>query len=335
MKKILLTLISVSILLSCNNSEKVDNQTTEKGATSKEDSEIVENTEINAVAFDINSIPVSTADIGDFPFFTLPKGLKNQNKPLQRNFDVCYFPVDGVMTPFEGKLYKINVSGDNSEPFSKRYFEKSLEDYLTSIGAVKVFDGEITREEYERYHKEDPNKGDDGDIGYSDQNIKFYVIRTQDKGNVYVQFSATNAGGKLNVLQEEALAQTITKVTSEVIANDLLKIGKSILHINFDTDKATLKPDGLETVIEISKVLKNNPELKIAINGYTDNSGNKEHNQKLSENRALSVKNEIVNAGIPSDRLTSNGYGQESPLADNNTHEGKTQNRRVELVKLN
>src|SRR5690606_3708584 len=114
MKKILLTLISVSILLSCNNSEKVDNQTTEKGATSKEDSEIVENTEINAVAFDINSIPVSTADIGDFPFFTLPKGLKNQNKPLQRNFDVCYFPVDGVMTPFEGKLYKINVSGDNS-----------------------------------------------------------------------------------------------------------------------------------------------------------------------------------------------------------------------------
>src|SRR5690606_19880358 len=144
-----------------------------------------------------------------------------------------------------------------------------------------------------------------------------------------------NAGGKLNVLQEEALAQTITKVTSEVIANDLLKIGKSILHINFDTDKATLKPDGLETVIEISKVLKNNPELKIAINGYTDNSGNKEHNQKLSENRALSVKNEIAKAGIPSDRLTSNGYGQESPLADNNTHEGKTQNRRVELVKLN
>jgi OOP family OmpA-OmpF porin len=336
MKKILLTLVSAQLLFSCSNTKteenQTDNQETVEVTSSAEPTQ--GGNESDKSTFDINSIPVSSQDVGDFPFFTLPQGLKNQNKPLQKNFDVCFFPIDGIMTPFEGKLYKANVVAEKGEEFSKRYFEKSLEDYLTGIGAVKVYDGQITTEEYQRYNKQDPNKGDEGDMGYSGEQIKFFVLRTQDKGNIYVQFSANNASGKLNILQEEAMTQTITKVTSEEIANDLLAKGKSILHINFDTDKATLKSDGSEVVQEIVKVLTKNPELRIAINGYTDNSGAKDHNLTLSENRALTVKNEIVKSGIAADRLTSKGFGQESPIASNDTEDGKAQNRRVELVKL-
>jgi OOP family OmpA-OmpF porin len=336
MKKILLTLVSAQLLFSCSNTKteenQTDNQETVEVTSSAEPTQ--GGNESDKSTFDINSIPVSSQDVGDFPFFTLPQGLKNQNKPLQKNFDVCFFPIDGIMTPFEGKLYKANVVAEKGEEFSKRYFEKSLEDYLTGIGAVKVYDGQITTEEYRRYNKQDPNKGDEGDMGYSGEQIKFFVLRTKDKGNIYVQFSANNASGKLNILQEEAMTQTITKVTSEEIANDLLAKGKSILHINFDTDKATLKSDGSEVVQEIVKVLNKNPELRIAINGYTDNSGAKDHNLTLSENRALTVKNEIVKSGISSERLTSKGFGQESPIASNDTEDGKAQNRRVELVKL-
>lgn len=54
------------------------------------------------------------------------------------------------MIPFEGKLYKVNVTSDRGEEYSQRYFEKSM-DYFLSVGAVKVFDGEITKEEYNRY----------------------------------------------------------------------------------------------------------------------------------------------------------------------------------------
>lgn len=114
----------------------------------------------------------------------------------------------------------------------------------------------------------------------------------------------------------------------------MLNSGKSVLQINFDTDRATLKTDGLETVQEIIKVLRDNPELKIAINGYTDNSGGKEHNQKLSEDRASTVKIEIIKAGIDAGRLTSKGFGQDNPVATNDTAEGKRQNRRVELLKI-
>lgn len=336
MKKILLTLVSAQLLFSCTNTKTEENQSNNQetvDVTSSAESTNGGN-ESDKPTFDINSIPVSSQDVGDFPFFTLPKGLKNQNKPLQKNFDVCFFPIDGTMTPFEGKLYKTNVVAENGEEFSKRYFEKSLEDYLTGIGAVKVYDGEITTEEYQRYNKQDPNKGGEGDMGYSGEQIKLFVLRTQDKGNIYIQFSANNASGKLNILQEEAMTQTITKVTSEEIANDLLAKGKSILHINFDTDKATLKSDGSEVVQEIVKVLTKNHELRIAINGYTDNSGAKDHNLTLSENRALTVKNEIVKSGIAADRLTSKGFGQESPIASNDTEDGKAQNRRVELIKL-
>lgn len=334
MKKPLLVILIAQLLFACGDkpdsqSPQVTNDAVTQPTTNTSDSSVVQQT----AAFDINAIPISTSDVGDFPFFTLPKGLSNQNEPLIKNFDVCFFPIDGVMTPIEGKLFKTNVVGDGSEEFSQRYYEKSLEDYLLSLGAVKVFDGHISDAEYQRYHAQDPNKGKDGDIGYSDQLIKVYVLRTADK-NIYIQFTANSAAGKLNILEQQALNQTVTKITSDKIADDLQNTGKSVLHINFDTNKATLKADGQAVVAEIVKALEQNTELKIAINGHTDNVGNRDHNQKLSQDRADAVKSELVKAGIAADRLTAQGFGQDNPIVSNDSEANKAQNRRVELVKL-
>lgn len=165
---------------------------------------------VENAGFDIERIPVTTVVIGDFPFVKLPTGLEEMNKPLLHKFDVCFFPIAGVMTPVEGRLYKTFVSPVRGEEFSQRYFEKSMEKHLTSIGAVKIFGGEITREEYNRYNKQDPNKGDEGDIGYAGQHITVWALRSEDHGNIYIQYVANNAGGSLNVLQEEALEETST-----------------------------------------------------------------------------------------------------------------------------
>lgn len=265
----------------------------------------------------------------------MPEGLTEQNKPLQKKFDVCFFPVNGVMTSFEGKLYKTNVTAKPGEEFSQRYFEKSIEDYLNSIGAVKVFDGEITKEEYDRYNKQDTNKGNEGDIGYTDEQIKFYVIRSKSKGNIYVQFSSNNAAGKLNILQEEVFQQTIKKVTADDIAKDLTEKGKSILYINFDVDKATISTDGKEVVNEIAQALKKNNSLKIAIEGHTDNTGDAAHNKKLSNDRANAVLSTLTTQGIDKSRLSAKGFGAERPLVANDSEDNKSKNRRVELVKIN
>lgn len=285
--------------------------------------------------FKIENIPYTTAKLGEMPFFTLPKGLKSMNKPLERDFDVCFFPINGIMTPFEGKLYKINVSAEDGQQFSQRYFEKSMQDYLQSIGATKVYEGKISQDEYQRYDPETTNRGDDGDIGYPDDKIIFYAIRSKEKGNIYVQFTANNAAGKLNILQEEALEQTIETITAEEITKELAEKGKATLYINFDVDKANLTADGKQVVEQIGQALIQDSSLRISIEGHTDNTGKAEHNKKLSTERAHAVMQNLITDGISKDRLEAKGFGAEHPLVDNNSEENKAKNRRVELLKIN
>ncbi|UWX67330.1 OmpA family protein [Empedobacter stercoris] len=329
MNKLFIVAIAATLIVSCNN--KTEEKKTNNVAVDTNQNQ--ENT-IADKGFDINKIPFSTADIGDFPFINLPQGLQEMNKPLVKEFDMCFFPINGVMTPFEGKLYKTFVSPKQGEEFSQHFFEKSMADYLQSIGAVKVFDGEITKEEYERYNKQDPNKGGEGDMGYAGQNMKFWTLRTKDKGNVYIQYLSNNAGASLNVLQEANFKQTITKVTADDIANDLTKNGKSILYINFDVDQAKITQEGDEIVTEIANALKKDNALKISIEGHTDNSGDAKHNKKLSNDRANAVMQKLIALGIDKTRLSAIGYGAEKPLVANDTEENKAKNRRVELVKV-
>jgi outer membrane protein OmpA-like peptidoglycan-associated protein len=110
---------------------------------------------------------------------------------------------------------------------------------------------------------------------------------------------------------------------------------KIITHgINFDIDKATLKPESMGTLNMIVSVLKDNPAIKFEIDGHTDNSGSAAHNLVLSQQRAESVKAQLVNMGVDAARLTNRGFGDTKPISNNNTPEGKANNRRVEFVKM-
>jgi outer membrane protein OmpA-like peptidoglycan-associated protein len=110
---------------------------------------------------------------------------------------------------------------------------------------------------------------------------------------------------------------------------------KIVTHgINFDVDKATILPASMGTLNMIVQIMKDNPEIKFDIEGFTDNTGTPAHNLTLSQQRADAVKTQLVNMGIPSSRLTTKGFGDTKPLSDNNTPEGRANNRRVEFVKM-
>ena len=101
--------------------------------------------------------------------------------------------------------------------------------------------------------------------------------------------------------------------------------------VNFDFDKATLKPSADEEIDKaVARVKKMEGEM-YELKGYTDSIGSEAYNLKLSQRRADAVRNEMIRRGAPADRITATGYGEANPVGDNATKEGRARNRRVEL----
>ena len=99
----------------------------------------------------------------------------------------------------------------------------------------------------------------------------------------------------------------------------------------FDTGKATLQASSQEQLGNIANILKAYPKVKIKLGGYTDNTGDKASNMKLSGERANNVMAELTKLGVEPGRVTAEGYGDDHPVADNATEEGRAKNRRISL----
>ncbi|RXH53966.1 OmpA family protein [Granulicella sibirica] len=101
--------------------------------------------------------------------------------------------------------------------------------------------------------------------------------------------------------------------------------------VHFDTDKATLTPEGQATLQQAAAAMKANPSAHLRIEGFTDSTGSAPHNADLSEQRALAVAGYLKEQGIDGGRLTGGGFGAQKPTDTNATPNGKADNRRVEL----
>jgi len=102
--------------------------------------------------------------------------------------------------------------------------------------------------------------------------------------------------------------------------------------VNFDNDKATLRPDAYGILDKAAATLKEWGNAKVEVAGHTDSRSDDDYNQKLSQRRAETVRTYLIGKGVAADRLTAKGYGESSPVADNESEEGRFKNRRVELV---
>lgn len=156
------------------------------------------------------------------------------------------------------------------------------------------------------------------------------------KDNQETWFEAYKGNGKiwLRIVEKKAMAQTIV-ADATVFSNEMNTTGHTAVYgIYFDTGKATIKPESAQAIGEIAKLLKADPALKIYIVGHTDNQGGVESNIKLSQDRGEAVLQSLVREhGIAAARMKSFGCGLFSPVASNDTEEGRAKNRRVELVK--
>lgn len=144
---------------------------------------------------------------------------------------------------------------------------------------------------------------------------------------VYLSLGRRNVAAKVQVKNEARLNLKLT------MRYELEEPRKAfVLDVQFATGKATLTPDSFARLDTVVEYLTHKKNARIEISGHTDTTGKKAVNKKLSQQRADSVRDYLVSKGVEADRVTAVGYGDEKPVAPNDTAEGRQKNRRIEAL---
>ncbi len=161
--------------------------------------------------------------------------------------------------------------------------------------------------------------------------VSLYVA--VDRGTAFPQ-TKDRVAVLLDVVEDKPMETKMVTVDAAKMAKDIAATGRVALYgLYFDTDKADLRPESAPSLAEIVKLLKAEPNLKVYIVGHTDNVGGFDYNMGLSQRRAKSVVDQLVQNGISPDRLKPAGAGLIAPVAPNDDEAGRGRNRRVEIVK--
>jgi outer membrane protein OmpA-like peptidoglycan-associated protein len=186
------------------------------------------------------------------------------------------------------------------------------------------------------------NSGDSADYWGPEHGIHYISAKlARPEGDVYVSLLIDDQGGdsranaELYVIEVKPMESDLITVNAASLASDIHRTGHaSVYGIYFDTGKADVKPASDATLNEIAKLLRGDPNLKLYVVGHTDNQGALDLNMDLSRRRAESVLAALTTKyAVPASRLKAYGCGPYSPVASNESEDGRAKNRRVELVK--
>jgi outer membrane protein OmpA-like peptidoglycan-associated protein len=224
-----------------------------------------------------------------------------------KNYDQFDFPTADGSVNIRGKFYDVGYVEPDKKPERQITTQEVIENYREALKDLGV---EFLR-----------------DPGSDAENLS---ARLDDHGQTVYLFVSAN---RVVAVEEKPFQMTVQPPTADAMKDKLDKDGHIALYVNFDFAKATLKPDAAPVIAQIVALMKNNPDLKVEIDGHTDSIGGHDYNIKLSQDRAASVVAAVKAGGIDAARLSSDGFGPDKPLASNDTDEGRAKNRRVELVK--
>ena len=336
MRKINLAMLPLAMLAAgCHRKPKVDETATVSNATAP----IIPTSPAAPAAapvpadFSIDNVPISNAPLGKFPFFGWPANYQAQNTPKEIGFGHFPFWTGKAFNDVEGQTFMVTLDAAPNKQFSSYELQKNMHALFQQAGAVKVYEGKIPNDTImalpDTVRSEiAPGLGD----AYNDPVETWVIHRLHDV--IWINYSTNTAQGSIAVVQTKPFVATAALLPADQLKSDLDKTGKAVIHVNFAIDQTQILPDSKAQMDAVIALLKADPALKLAINGYTDDTGSDEHNVTLSDGRAKAVQAALVVAGIKADRLQAKGYGRMSPVSNNTDEAGKAANRRVELVKL-
>jgi OmpA-OmpF porin, OOP family len=158
---------------------------------------------------------------------------------------------------------------------------------------------------------------------------------TARQGGQWITFYSDRLDYQLIAVKEKQLEQQMQANTAAGWGEQISQTGHATVYgINFDSGKATIKPDSEPVLNELLTLLQKQPDWTLMVAGHTDNVGGDAVNVPLSRQRAQSVITWLSSKGVDSWRLVPAGFGSKKPLADNGTEDGRAKNRRVDLVKV-
>ena len=144
---------------------------------------------------------------------------------------------------------------------------------------------------------------------------------------------AANEKAQAEAEKTELRAQLLKQFNAVLQTRDTARgLIVNMSDVLFDTGKYSLRPLAREKLAKVAGIVSGHPGLKLDVEGYTDNVGGDDYNQRLSEQRGSAVRDYLTQAGMASDSVTTKGFGKTQPVASNDTAKGRQQNRRVELV---
>ncbi|MGY2049640.1 OmpA family protein [Methylobacterium sp. JK268] len=298
-------------------------------------------TEADSRSFALDQVPVSAAPLGAFPYLGLPDGYAwhNAGKGETRSFDQFPFWTGSGIEMAEGKLFMGRIEAADGTTYAPYEVARNVAALVAQAGGVRVTKSRIPGSITETWDEDIRVEKSAGLGDVYNRPAEVFVIHRADRA-IWIHFLNDSHGGNMAVLETKPFAATATllpasaAVPASTLAQALADQGKAVIHVNFASDATEILPDSRPQIDAIAQVLKDQPTLRLAINGYTDETGSAAHNRTLSEGRAASVRQALVAAGIDASRLTSKGFGSSGAVADNGTEAGRAQNRRVELVRV-
>lgn len=292
-----------------------------------------------SAAFDTASVPETTLHLPPFPFFKVPNGLESQLSETERNisFDREHMIVGDSIVALEGKVFRDRFALANDvRPYTDIEFQRNYANAIQGLGGREVSRVQYTNEVVDAFGGRDKVDAHFHGMCASDgcENHTWLIRQAGKEYWILVSTGAIPLHGAVVVLKKEGMQQSLGFLDAAAMKKSLDANGRVALQVNFDVDKATLRPDATAVVDEISALLLADPSLRLSIDGHTDSTGSAERNRSLSGERAAAVVAALVARGIDATRLESRGFGPDKPVADNSTEAGRALNRRVELVKL-
>ncbi|MDQ8953241.1 OmpA family protein [Acinetobacter rudis] len=281
--------------------------------------------------FDLNQLPQVALEQAKFPYYSLPEGYKPSSEE-QNELKKYYVAIHGQLQEVKGQFYRSAISAEGAKSFSNELIVQSFVQNMQELGASQLNDQEIPYKLYEAH--QDYSEHAEANIG---QKTYTYGFKNQQGNPVLIQLTLNSpviVVIELKPVKVKMKAVQSAVNTASAMAENITELGKAVVHINFAVDQAKIESSSQAVIEQIVQLLRHDTQLKLSIEGHTDDSGKAEHNQKLSQQRAEAVRQALIAKGIEESRLRSQGFGATQPVADNTSEAGKADNRRVELVKI-